>query len=373
MIRSGFRLPSRFTACIGLRSIKAPLLLALCTSSCSAACQAPPVAAGGALNMQMRAPAPKLSDVVDLMPDMRTFSGSVASAELDVYFDPRGGYIVADRGQNEVRAYAEPNNRLWAEGSAGPGPHEYIALGSAVRTANRQVIATDITGKLVVYDSMGKFQNTAPTGLQPLYSATVLDDNRLLLSGRRPGDPNTPLLHIWNIANRTIEKSFFPAPPHAPEFTSTYALIGWADAAVRGNTVAAIFPLADTLYLFTANGDSLRKLPIPLEHFRRLREPGPRNDTPEANREWRNSFTVLSTIHWAADGTLYLPYFRPNDHLTVWGLARLRITDSGVRGLFDVANAQQFLGASPRSPDLFFIAADELESTSWSIGRAKSR
>lgn len=353
----------------GASSIKSALLLAFLTTSCSAAsCQGPSGTVRASAAMHMPASLPKLTDYVTWEREI-IFRNHLASGSLEVFFDRRGGFVVADRDQNQVRVYSSTARLLWSVGGTGPGPEEFQRLRTAVRTSSKQVIAVDNAGKLSVFDSAGTLKHTARTGLNPLYNALLLDDHTLLLSGRPEGASDTPLLHVWNLSTNAIERSFFRTPPHPPAYDEAYRFTGWADAAIRGDTLAVIFPLADTVYLFRRDGSMLQRLPLRLEYFRRLREPAPRNGSPEAQLQWRQSYTRLSTIFWAPDGSLYVQYFNLSEHLPVWGLARFRLADNQTALLFDVPEALPFLGISPRDSRLYFIKADELESTSWSIAR----
>ncbi|HEX8695956.1 MAG TPA: hypothetical protein VF746_26310 [Longimicrobium sp.] len=318
--------------------------------------------------MQVRLPEPSLADYIDFNDEI-VFTGELASGSLDVFFDSRGGFVVADRGQNEIRVYSGEVKLLWSAGREGPGPGEFQRLRSAVRTSSNEIIAIDNAGRLSIFDATGALKRTTNTGLQPVNNALLLNDSTLLISGRQPGMLDTPLLHIWNISSESIVRSFFSTPPHPKEYDEAYMFTGWTDAALRRDTLAVIFPLADTLYLFRKDGSPLQKLPLELEHFRRLRSPRPTNSSPEEEIEWRNSYTRLSTVYWAPDGSIYVQYFNMTGHEPIWGLARFEIKDGRAIPRFDVPNALQFLGPSPSDSRLYFIKADEQESTSWTIGR----
>jgi hypothetical protein len=56
-------------------------------------------------------------------------------------------------------------------------------------------------------------------------------------------------------------------------FESAYAFTGFADVAVRGDTVAVAFALTDTIYLFRQDGTRVGTVPWTARHFRPLMQP----------------------------------------------------------------------------------------------------
>jgi hypothetical protein len=344
------------------------LFIALITASCSAASrQTAQYIPQAAEEMRARLPQPTLTDYV-YFEDRIVFTNAIASGSLDVFFDPRGGFVVADRGQNEIRVYSGEPKLLASFGREGSGPGEFQRLRSAVRTSSNEIVAVDNLGKLSIFDSAGTLKRAINTGLNPVSNALLLNDSTLLVSGRQSGKEDTPLLHVWNILADSIVQSFFPTPVHLKAFDGAYRFTGWTHAASRRDTIAVIFPLADTLYLFAIDGSQLQKLPLTLERFHRLQSPPPTNSSPEEEIEWRNSYTRLSAIYWATDGSIYIKYFDIRGFEPVWGLARFEIVNGKAILRFDVPNTLQLLGISPVDSKLYFMAVDELEST-WLVGR----
>lgn len=357
--RGRFVLPHRLARGFGL---------ALITTSCSASsCQTTHAGAYASLASESSS----ISDYVRWEREL-VFTDSAASSAIQVFFDSADGFIVADRGQAQIRAYSGDANLLWSAGRRGPGSQEYQALRNAVRTSSGDVVALDNLGKIVYYDAGGHFKGTANTTLGPTYGSWLLDDSTLLISGRRAGDPQSPLLHVWSMRSNTILRSFFTVPPHDPAYDQAYRFSGWASAAVVGrDTLAVIYALTDTLYLVRPDGTPISKHSMGLRHFRRLREPEPRQETEESQTAWRNSYTRLSEIIPGRDRSFYVQYFNLHQLEAVWGVANLRLSDTGVETVFDVPQAPRLLGISPRDSRLFFLKADSLESVTWSIARKR--
>lgn len=311
----------------------------------------------------------KLDDYVSWERDLQ-FTESAASASIRVYFDPKGGFIVADAGQSQIRVYTDDSHLLWSAGRSGEGPQEFEQLRNAVRLSSGEVVALDITGRLTFYSPEGEFKRTVPTRLNPTFNSWLLNDSTLLISGRPEGVSNPPLLHVWNLQSGRNVASFFRTPPHDPAFDEAYRYSGWASAAdLGGDSIAVVFPLSDTLYLYRADGTPLGKLGLPLEHFVRLREPAPRDESAEARIAWRNSYSLLSQVFRSPDGSMYVQYSRLSGVEPMWGVSRLFLQRGRLHKDFEVPEAPRLLGISHRDTSLHFLRADSLESTVWSIAK----
>jgi hypothetical protein len=354
---------------VALGSTGRMVLLLLLTTSCSAAsCQS-----GHASAAQMNATLGQRSSTPDLDRYLTwdynlVFTDAAASASTEVYLDPQGGFVVADAGQAQVRVYADSAQLVWSAGRSGPGPAEFQQLRGAVRTASGEVIALDGRGKLTVFDASGNYLRSASTDLAPAYNFWLVNDSTLLISGRQAGSTSSPLLHVWSLREQRITRSFFETPPHDSRFDQAYLFSGWANAALVGkDTVAVVFPLSDTLYLHRIDGTPLAKFKLPLENFRRIRQPGPKDPTPEARIAWRNSYTRVSQVYHAPDGAIYVQYFNLAGLDPVWGLVRVFADRGHLHKSFDVTPSHRLLGISSRDSSLFFVRADSLESTVWSV------
>jgi hypothetical protein len=350
------------------------LCVGLLTASCSASsCQSPNPGALESASLSVHSVSPRLDRYITLYRNF-AFQDSTASSDIVAFFDPASGFVIADEGQTQVRVYSEDARLLWSAGSRGPGPAEFRQLRAAVRTSSGDVIAIDDAGKLVVFDSAGRYVRTKLTGLAPTYSLVLLNDSTLLISGRRgrdPRNPTLPLLHVWDLRRDTITRSFFTVPPHDARLEAGYLFSGWATATVlRGDTLGIVFPLADTLYRYLSDGTPIDKWRLPLRKFRRLRDPAPMNATPQTTIEWRNSYSRLSDVFAAPDGSIYIQYFNMKQLEPVFGLARFKFADHVLEKSFEVPEAPRLLGVSPRDSSLYFLQPDiNTERVTWSVGR----
>ena len=75
---------------------------------------------------------------------------------------------------------------------------------------------------------------------------------------------------------------------HRPDLAGAFAFAGPRDVAVRGDIVAVVFALSDTVYLL------------------RFRWPGPGT---QAFRAWNEGFPALSHLYWLRDGSFLVQHF----------------------------------------------------------------
>ena len=228
----------------------------------------------------------------------------------------------------------------------------------------------DLSGTVAVFDSTGStLLRTWQTGLLPLYDAEVLDGSRLVLVGRGPAITG-PLLHLFDLRTGRMLRHFF-APPPAPGRSRRGALTAaFAEATVRGDTIAVVHSLIDTLFVFRADGTPLRRIALPLQHFRLLERDYPRNATREQGFAWTSSFSLLSHAFWAGDGSWLVQYQDRDGPEIHWRL--LRMTGDG-RRLFELRDTPQLLATDPASGRLFFVDPRSPAPDTWSAARLVSR
>jgi len=280
---------------------------------------------------------------------------------------PNGDFLVADLREAQIRRYSPDGRLLGRTGSEGNGPGQFTKLAAAVRLPSGRIVAVDMSGRLAVFDGSGRaLLQTERVLLTPLYDAGAINDTMVALVGRAPGQLNGPLVHIWNLRSNRITRSFFTVPPHPDRLDNAYAFSGWADVVVRGNTAAVVYALTDTVYFYKTDGTFLRKLPIPFQHFRRLREPLPVNGSPREQQDWRSSYSRISQLFWAPDGTIYVQYFDSVDLQPQWRLLGMNSTG---QLKFDLLDSPRLLAVSPQDSSLVFL--DPLSETPnvWSVAR----
>jgi hypothetical protein len=284
-----------------------------------------------------------------------------------VTLDSRGGYLVADGREAQVRRYGEDGTLMQVVGRKGNGPGEFRDLVGVHRLADGRIVVAGMGGRISVFDESGrKLLRTRESGLMPLYESAVLAGPRLLLAGRG-GTGGTSLVHVYDVDAGTLERSFMNVPRHDPGQAAAYAFAGSADAAARGDTIAAVFALSDSVYLFDPRGTRLGTIAIPFQRFRRLTRPMPVTGTAEDFRAWSETFSAVSQLHWLPDGSFLVQYYDMKGVEPRWRL--LRMTRDG-RPRFEGVDTPKLLAAGGDGSLLFVHPAAEAPNV-WVTARLR--
>lgn len=278
----------------------------------------------------------------------------VINVSPHVTVDPRGGYLVADRREAQVRRYREDGRLRRVTGRKGSGAGEFRSLSSVSRMRDGRLVAAEMGGKLSVFDPAGeRLLATRMAPVAPLYDAEVLDARHLLVAGRRVGTGGTSLVHVVDAETGAITRSFFGIPRHDVRLAAGYAFAGTADAVARGDTVAAVFALSDSIYLFDTTGRELGRVTIPFEHFRRLTRPMPISGaTVDAFRAWGETFSAISQLYWLRDGSFLVQYYDMRGVEPQWRLLHM---DRSGRRLFERLDTPRLLAAGGPADELVFV------------------
>ena len=284
--------------------------------------------------------------------------------------DLRGGFLVADQGENQIRRY-DRNGRLLARfGRKGEGPGEFSFLIRALPLRSGGILAFNAHDRGVVFDSAGRVKRTFRMSLQSLYEARLLDDTLVLLAGSLPSpdgvaSPERARLHVWNLANGKVVRSFFQPRVRGRAHSLAANTAGIVSMSVHHDTIAATFAISDTVYFFDLNGRMLRKVPIPFRHFRpvseRRRLPRPDDDVV-AVREWVGTFSFISYLFWLRDGTLLVQY---QDRVGIEPHWRLLAMTANGAPLFDIVETPKLLQVDSATDVLYFQKPGSLTPNVW--------
>lgn len=287
-------------------------------------------------------------------------------------FSPAGSILVTDWAEGQVRLY-DPAGRLRASfGKKGDGPKQFRYALTAVPMPDGRVYAFDSFDRIEVLDA-GSLSHvaTVPTRFSPAYTAIPLDSTRMLVAGRTdvrpkpPGDEAQPMLHVWDVRRNAVVRSFF-TPRVPPARRRAAAVAGVTSAALRGDTIAALFAISDTIFFFDRGGRELGKLPVPYAHFRAADATPPRIGTNAfAAAKWAQTFSVATQLVWLANGDFLIQYQDREGPHTRWSL--LRMSRDGTR-VFEIADTPRLLGSSPAG-ELYFAKPEPAKANQWTVAR----
>ncbi|MFL5383504.1 MAG: hypothetical protein ACJ8GN_13380 [Longimicrobiaceae bacterium] len=282
--------------------------------------------------------------------------------------DPRGGFLVSDAAENQIRRY-DRNGKLLAHfARKGEGPGEFSVLARALPTRSGGVLAFNAFDRGAVFDSAGRVKRTFRMPLESLYEARSLDDTLMLLAGplpERDASPERARLHVWNLANGKVVRSFFQPRVRGRAHSLAANTTGLVSMDLHRDTIAATFGISDTIYFFNVDGRILRKVPIPFRHFRpvseRRRIPR-RDDDLVVAREWVGTFSFITRVFWLRDGTLLVQYQDRKGLEPHWRL--LGMTAEGAL-LFDVVETPHLIQVDPATGMLYFQKPGSLIANVW--------
>lgn len=287
--------------------------------------------------------------------------------------DPRGGFLIADEREGFVRRYS-PEGRLLAQfGGKGHGPAEFPRVLRAVRLPTGEIAAFDVAYKVALFDSTGgTLLRTYRTPIGLLHAVAVLDDSLFLLGGQIPGQDTDQRLHVWNMAADSLTSSFFAPPLPSRAHVVAANAAGWVGFDRRGDTLAVVTSLSDTVYLMTVQGRMLERIPIPSTALRRL---DPNMALPTGTgaigeaRKWISSFSLIANVHWIGNTFVvqYQDRMRPEPDWRLIGMTR-----EG-RRTFESVDTPELL-ASDQGERLLYLVSPESDTPNvWRTARLQDR
>lgn len=285
----------------------------------------------------------------------------VINVAISVHGNSDDGYVVADGSESQVRVYDGAGELKLYFGREGEGPGEFLSASGAVQLNDGSVLAIDRRGRILRYINSDSTE-TVDVRLGPVHDLAVLSDSRVLLAGQRRGFPER--LHIYDVVKRELVHSFF-VPSIPDEMQSAARTAGLVSVDVRNDTIASVFALTDTLYLFGTDGSSLDKRAIPSRFYRPIQELAP-GSGPSALLDWVSSFSMFSDVYFAPDDSFIIQYQDREDMMPVWRL--LRMTASGDL-MFDVVDTPRLLTMD--GDRLVFLNPRSITQDKWIFGQLR--
>jgi len=288
-----------------------------------------------------------------------------------------GGYLVADESENQIRQYGPDGELVRYFARHGDGPREFRFLNRALRLSTGEVLALDGFNKGVVFDSTGsRVVRSFSTPVGPVHSVQLLNDSLLLLGGeiRDEREVTSPgaRLHLWNLNRDTLIRSFFTPAVRGQARQMASSVGGFVATDARADTIAAVFALTDTIFLFDHAGRRLGQVPIPFRKFRRLSESAslPRFDEVLGAREWVGSFSLISHVFWLRDGSFLVQYQDRIGTEPRWRLLHMR-RDGGF--ILERRDTPKLLNVDQANDHLVFTRPGSEAPNEWSRVRLAER
>jgi len=218
-----------------------------------------------------------------LRPIQLAQTSQVLNVSPRVKQDPRGGLLVIDPPEGQVRLY-ETNGRLKAHfGRRGQGPGEFRSLASVVRAQSGVLWTIDGNGRLTVWSEDGKSRiDDFTIPLRNITDAELVGNDSLLLITPphvTRASPSGPILHLVDLKDRKLIRSFYePAIP--PGGKVVWGMLEGGSISVSGDAIGVTSPLLDSLLILSRSG--LSKIAAkPLDFLTRNKEiPDPRVNRP---------------------------------------------------------------------------------------------
>jgi hypothetical protein len=320
--------------------------------------------------MSARSPATILQQV-------RTFdveeNDDVVNVTPSLRLDGRGGFLVADARESQIRRYSPEGKLLWFAGRKGQGPGEFYGVVTAARLTSGEILAVDRNGRLTFFDAEAqRVTRTTETHLMRVTDAEVVDDSTLLIAGvaESLGDAG-PRLHVWSIHRNAMLRSFFA--PSARQRNGTAARVaGYVMTALRGDTLVSTFAASDTLYFHTLDGRDAGQVALNSESFRRVPRDGPSRTitNPRERAEWLSAMDFVAGVDWLPDGAVLVAYqgieaneaMRRNWHLLIQDRAGAQRWES--RNV-----SSMILGTDPGTRTVFFVPREAEAPNRWTAAR----
>lgn len=203
-------------------------------------------------------------------------------------------YLVIDEDAHRVIIYEEKGKLIRYFGRYGRGPGDLEDPTSATLLSNDNILVTEYSGKVTIFDSNGNHSKINRTSLFRINDSQLLPNGNLLFTGGFHPPDNLELLYIFDPESMSLEKKFFPIPFDPYEYgLQPASLEEPVHAVLCGDNIVALHTMYPVLFYFDFEGKLLNKTPIDSKLFSQM-EPLSNPDNPnEAYEKYsRASWTV---------------------------------------------------------------------------------
>lgn len=291
------------------------------------------------------APPPTSSATVDILQPLELAdSPDAVVVTVRISQDPLGGFLVADPDEAQVRRYDSDGQLQWNFGTRGEGPGEFSYPYVVLRLPSSDLVVFENTGEINVFSDAGtSLRRTISHEESPfrrVHDAEMLSDGRIVVAGRSSDAVLLgPQIHVWNPVDNTIDATALE-PVLPEEMQAAINVVSLSSVDVRNDTIAAVFALSDSVYLFRPDGARLAVLPLRADAFRRLSTPVPVRGTRNEALDWIGSFSILTDVAWIPNETAILVQHQdrrqgPHSADIIWHLTRMPLGGGEVLQVHD--------------------------------------
>lgn len=301
-------------------------------------------------------------------------NSSVVNVTPRIAPDPEtGGFLVADQRESQVRVYNRRGRLISHFGSLGQGPGEFQMVTALRRLRDGTLIAAEWNGRISIIREDGSSSVTTSTGLIRLEDMEVLNDSLVALTGFNRSLPDDQLdtrIHILDYRRGQFVSQFFIPEPLARK-SQTAMMAGWTKIAVKADTIAAVFSLTDSVYVYTIDGVLIDRVGFGQRWFRRATDEPATDVARDPNRraEWLLSLDFVGDVQFLPNGEfgVLLQRFIPGTALS-YAYELLRIDRAG-NVVSRVDNVPQVLLMVPETDTIITVDPTLEVPNRWLIAR----
>ena len=274
--------------------------------------------------------------------------------------DQNSNIIGTDLKRSKISIFDSSGKFINQFGEIGKGPGDFEYPTSSIRLNDGTLLISEFSGRLSLFSENGNsFIKVLNTDIFPLMNVKLLDDKRLLLIGRKTGD-NASYLHIYNLSETKIEKSFLELPFMHSDYAQAFRMLAQLVVAdvYYDRIIAAVTPF-DMVYIFSMEGKLLNTKKINLENFKHVSK-NTNSLSREDLLEYTTTFSIIDKLYVLPDGTLLIQYSRmknintnnPDQRDTEYNLALISNDDWSV--LFEIEKSPTLVAVDMNDSSLFF-------------------
>ena len=263
-----------------------------------------------------------------------------------------GGFLVADKREQQIRNYDSRGRLRWHFGALGEGPGEFTSPVVAIRLDSTLILALDGSAPRAVLWHQRRREpiNTMLHQLQAVEDADLVDDSTVLYSARpsvaAEDGHASYALHLVDPRTGKIRRSFL-RPTITEENRRANMIAGWSSSLVRGDTIFSVLSLSDTVYVLNTQGQQFAKIPFPTDQFVKLHQ-GTRAPNGRINL---TTVSLSTAVHRMSNGVLVVQYQEIPNNVPRFHLVGFKMSGEKV---FEVTESPRLWGI--HSNDVFYFA-----------------